>query len=683
VSETTATRPGSSLPAEPSRSPSAFSDERARRHRAGGARSFHRLRQGGLAGLAAAFGIYLLAASLLWWHVWSTHPAGVAVCGCNDPALFLWMLDWPAHAIAHGHSPFFSTAMFHPSGINLLSNTSVLAIGIPLAPITWLWGPVATLNVASTLVPAISATAMFWLLRRWQVWWPAALAGGLLFGFSPFVLDNLAVAHLMTAALFLLPLVVACLEELLLRQERSPWAVGAALGVIAALQFFLGTEILAIAAVCAVAGIGLLVLYAAICDRHAIVARAPRALVGLGTAVAVAVTLLAYPAWFALRGRSHLSGLVWPKLAPGSGGITVSSLWRLSHLNPHTLRLYGGYGGPPLPEAQYLGPALGIVVLVGVVLSRRDRRMWFFGALGAVSIALAVGIQKDVWTPWRRLAHVPVLQNAAPARFFAVTTMCVAVMLAITIDRVRVLARASSARHVRSQSPRSALPATMGSLLCGLAVAAVALVPVGIAEGANVPMTTEQVSLPSWFAHEATKLTPPQVVLAFPPPFASGGALAWQAVDSFHFALASGGGPGSIPSRAGAEQRAVSVLDEASAPLSAPPPVTPGNVDAIRNALVGWGVTIVVVADPNQIVPRYQRTASISWALGAFTLVLGRPPDIEDDAWVWNVQPNALGQPRAPLSRAAFARCTSAADPSLPALDSVARCVMASSVQST
>ena len=98
--------------------------------------------------------------------MWTTHPTATATCGCGDPALFMWFLEWPAYALAHGHNPFYSTAMFHPGGINLLSNTSVLAIGVPLAPVTWLFGPVATLNVAQTLAPVLSALSTFWLLRR-------------------------------------------------------------------------------------------------------------------------------------------------------------------------------------------------------------------------------------------------------------------------------------------------------------------------------------------------------------------------------------------------------------------------------------------------------------------------------------------------------------------------------------
>ena len=146
--------------------------------------------------MIVAFAGYLGLSVLLWWNVWSTHPTSVAGCPCDDPSLFVWLMEWPAYAIAHGLNPFYSTAMFHPTGINLLSNTGVLAIGIPLAPVTWLFGPVATLNVASTLAPAITALAMFWLLRRWVSWGPAAFVGGLVFGFSPYIFTNLAVDHL-------------------------------------------------------------------------------------------------------------------------------------------------------------------------------------------------------------------------------------------------------------------------------------------------------------------------------------------------------------------------------------------------------------------------------------------------------------------------------------------------------
>jgi len=95
---------------------------------------------------------YLTLSVVIWWHVWSA-PTVTATSINGDPALFLWYLEWPAYALAHGANPFFSTAMFHPGGVNLLANTSVLGIGIPLAPLTWAFGPVLTLNVALTSAP--------------------------------------------------------------------------------------------------------------------------------------------------------------------------------------------------------------------------------------------------------------------------------------------------------------------------------------------------------------------------------------------------------------------------------------------------------------------------------------------------------------------------------------------------
>src|SRR5580704_2050272 len=70
--------------------------------------------------LLVAFAAYLLLSVVLWWGVWSTHPTSTTTCGCGDSSLFLWFLEWPAYAITHGHNPLYSTAMFHPTGIDLL-----------------------------------------------------------------------------------------------------------------------------------------------------------------------------------------------------------------------------------------------------------------------------------------------------------------------------------------------------------------------------------------------------------------------------------------------------------------------------------------------------------------------------------------------------------------------------------
>ena len=617
-------------------------------------------RRGSLPALTMALAGYLALSIVLWWGVWSSHPTSITTCGCNDPSLFAWFLEWPAYALAHGHNLFYSTALFHPVGFNLLSNTGVLTLGVPLAPVTWLFGPIATLNVASTLGPALSALAMFWLLRRFVNWTPAAFVGGLVFGFAPFAIDNLAVAHLNTEVLALVPLMVGCLDELLVRQRRRPAVTGGVLGLLVVAQFFLSTEMLVIVAIGAVLGVGLAVAYAAVRRRGELAGRLPHALRGLAVAALVSLVALAYPLWFALEGPAHLSGLVWPTLQPGTGGIVLGDLWHLRFMSQPAVRLFAGYQGAALPQGEYLGLGLLIVVGAGLVIWWRDVRLWLFGVLGLVTVALSLDVHSRSWVPWRVLAHVPLIQNVTVARFFAATTLCAAALVAVVVDRTHEAAAAGLRRAVTRLSERHApLPAAAVrsalAAVVALAVAAVATVPMASALADNVPLTVASVMVPRWFADVAPHLPAGQVVLAYPPPVTGGSAMTWQAVDSLHYAMATGAGPESIPARAGRERAGLDVITSASEIFSTPKPATAANVEAVRRALAGWGVTVVVVPDPRLLVPRYDRTSSTAAALGLFTAALGRPPRWRDDAWVWS-DVTAPG-PRLPIATGAFNRC--------------------------
>jgi hypothetical protein len=612
-----------------------------------------------LAVLSLAFLVYLLTSIGLWWHVWSTHPTTVTTCGCGDPAFVLWFLAWPAHALSHGQNLFYSTLQFHPTGVNMLSNPSALLIGVLLAPVTLLFGPIATLNVASTLAPTLSALAMFWLLRRWVRWTPAAFIGGLVYGFSPFMVTAVATAHLMLGLLALPPLIVGCLDELIVRQRRRPIAVGAVLGILVTAQYFVSTEVLAIMAVGGLVALVLLVAYASLNDREDLIRRLPHAVRGLGAGAVVALVLLAYPLWFTFAGPAHLSGLVWPTLTPGTGGLTPSAIWHVhfSTADTRAFHVLGGYLGPPLPTSEYLGLGLLVVLGVGLLVWRRDRRLWLFGALGAITVLLSLGVDHTYWVPWRVLAHVPVIQNILPSRFMLATTLCAAVMLAIIVDRTRQSA-GDVVRRAAGRWPARLGPALAGALasLVGLGVAAVAIVPLATGLIGKVPLTVQKVQVPRWFVAAAPRLPPGQVVLTYPfIPSGIEAPMAWPAVDSLHFAIVGGGGPGGVPARAGRERPGQEVLSAASFSVSGPPQGTSSNVLAVRQALAGWGVTTAVVPDPSGL-PRYERGTSPETALGLLTAAIGRPPEYRDDAWVWS----GVQSPGAVLSvsPSSFAPCT-------------------------
>ncbi len=96
----------------------------------------------------------------------------------GDTADQIWFLAWAHYAIVHGTNPFYSVWQNYPAGFNLLSDTSTLALGILVSPITALFGPVVSWDLLFRLAVVASALSMCLVLRRWTRWWPAAFVGG-------------------------------------------------------------------------------------------------------------------------------------------------------------------------------------------------------------------------------------------------------------------------------------------------------------------------------------------------------------------------------------------------------------------------------------------------------------------------------------------------------------------------
>lgn len=609
-------------------------------------------------GMLGAGAVYLLASVGLWWGVWSSDPSTTTTCGCGDAARFLWFFEWPAFALAHGHQVLYSSYLFHPTGINLLNDTSVLALGVVLAPVTWAFGPVASMNVALTLAPALSALSMFVLLRRWVSWTPAAFVGGLAYGFSPFVITELALNQLNIAFLAIPPLVVIVLDELLVRQRRSPWRAGLALGALAVVQFFVSTEVLLITFLAGCVGVGLLVGGTALRQPGAIGPKVGHAVRGGAVALGTVVVVLAYPVWSLLHGPAHLTGPIWSNGAIDRFGTTPASFWTtggLGQLRSEMLH-FGGYQGPVLVGLGYLGAGVVVVAVVGAVVFRHDRRLLLFGGVGLVAAVLSLGPGHGTWVPWEVVDRVPWVGDIVEVRFVLVVTLCAAVMVAVVVDRAHGWLASAPATFRWTGAARSG-----GAWV--LAVAA--LIPTLVALWPNLPLTTRAVVLPRWYAEVGARLSPGQVVLAYPAPFSGlQSSQAWQAVNRMRWAQAGGGGPEGQADRAGAARAGFEVLSAASLGLGAAPGPTPATLAAVRRALDVWGVTMVVVPDRSGLAP-YDRGRGSAYAVGLFTAALGRPPDHDHGAWVWSG--STMSDAPRPLGATAFAACTTgpvAADPS-------------------
>jgi hypothetical protein len=595
-----------------------------------------------------ALACFAVPAVVLWWHVWSGHPSSALTCGCGDPAQEVWFVAWPAWAIAHLHSIFFSGAVNVPHGANLLSNTSGPLIGAVLAPVTWVFGPVAATNLALTLAPALSAWACFAAIRPLVRWKVGAIPAALVFGYSSAIVTSLTFGHVSVTVLVIPPFLFTMLYEIVIRQEHSIRRDGLLLAALLVVQFFISPEILVMCLLLAVIG---LLAVTAVGWRQA-GARAGHALPALGVAAGVTVVVLAYPAWYGLAGPQAVSGVLFA-LAPISG-VPLSGLLLSGRYGDHAngyIR-FGGYLGRNGPPPDFVGWGVALSTVVSVVAARRRPLTWLLLLMATVTFWLTLGAYLisgpawlgRPWLPWRLLSTWPVLKEILPDQFVPLLTLFLAFLLAVGLDAVHEAFGRPGTWMTRH---RTALAGA-----ATVAVAAVALVPVFLTFAA--PLRVVRVHTPPYL--RTTTSTPAGRVLLTVPFAVSGTSqpMLWQALQGMRFRLAGAalktpdvtGGPiGSGPP--GSARR---ILTDLTISGPALPTGTAAQLATVRMALQSWQVDQVVIAGASRD-PVY--------ASGFFTAVLGVAPVYEKRAWVWTLP--AGKAPAQPTTGSTLSSCRAAA----------------------
>ena len=253
------------------------------------------------------------------------HPGRDLIGSARDPQIFVWSLAWWPHAILTWQNPFFSHVIYAPSGVNLAWVTGVPGLAIVFAPVTLLFGPDVSYNLAEMLMPAFSAWTAFLLCRHLTRSTFASLVGGYLFGFSSYMLGQ-EQGHLHMTAVFLLPL-MALTTIRYLQGQLGGRGVGWRLGVLFGLQFWLSTEVCVTTALAL--AVGLVVAYATVPGSRERLRAIVRPLAG---AVAVAAAVSGPLLYYAVTGFQSGSIFV-PSTADGDA---------LNLLVPTRLIAFGG-----------------------------------------------------------------------------------------------------------------------------------------------------------------------------------------------------------------------------------------------------------------------------------------------------------------------------------------------------
>jgi hypothetical protein len=522
----------------------------------------------------------------------SAHLAG-------DHTWFQWLLAHGEYSVRHLQNPLFSTRQNYPTGVNMMANTSVLGVTIPLAPVTWLLGPRIAYVVWMVGAMAGTATVTYWVLLRHVVRSrvAAGLAGALA-GFAPGVIHH-ANGQPNFVSNFLLPLIVLRVTRLGLggRWRRD----GVVLAALVTYQLFLNEELLLITA----AACGVLVVAYAINRPAAARQRAAGFLRALLVTAGVAGALCVYPIWFQFHGPGTFRGMpafnTW-----GEDPLTYLTFPRDTLAGTTDSEATVGL----IEQNSWFGWPLTLLVLVlAVVLWRRSVTVRVAAIVAVACAVLSIG-------PVLRLGglvtghpgplaalprHLPVLSLLMPSRLTYAVLAAFVVILAIGFDRL--------GRPVKL-------------------IAVLALVPL---IPTPLPAVPDQ-RPPAFITSGAWRPYVPEgsTMVPVPPPSSWAGrdSLSWSAWTHQEFRIPEGYFLGPGPDGAGqAGPTRISHLTELAnrtRKAGAAPAVTGRDRATVRAELRNWRASVVVVrADPAHDTLR-----------NLMTRLLGNPRRA-GDVWLW------------------------------------------------
>jgi hypothetical protein len=536
----------------------------------------------------------------------------------QDQVFFEWVLTHAARVVTHGESPLFTEELNAPYGINLMANTSVLGLAIPLSPITLLFGAGVTFALISWFALAGTASAWYYVLSRDVVDSRAsAYVGGLFCGFGPAMISQ-DTGHPNIASQFLIPFIVRTV--LRLREPDHRVRRGLTLAGLIVYQCFINEEILFLTAL----ALGVFLL-AALPARE-IIPAAKVALPTLGLAALVSGAVLVYPLWHQFTGPMAYRGLSDWVLTFSSDIASFKEFSRRSiigEVTPVTDRM-----GGPTEENTFFGWPLVLLFGAAAVALWRERaaRALVITALifAIASIGPIVrfnGEETKLTGPWKVMTGLPLFDSVVPTRIAVMLVPIVGVLLALLVDRFI---------FTRSESPSLGLS---GRVVWGAAVA-VALLPL-------IPTpqpVNDRPGVPQFFTSGQWRQHIPAGGTVVPIPggnlYENLDGMEWSVAANIEFRVVGGYFLAPVPGSAdrtaafGALRTPTTELFQTVADNGQVLPVTQEQRDQARVDIANWQATTLVlpVRHPN------------SEAIHQVVDQLIGPGQLVDDVWLWDVR---------------------------------------------
>ncbi|MEV7329107.1 hypothetical protein [Micromonospora sp. NPDC093244] len=389
--------------------------------------------------------LFVLLAGWLTHGLWPDPGGRTLALNPEDQALYEWFLAIDARALL-GDFSLLTDRLNAPDGVNLMANTTVIALGVVCAPVTLLFG--APVTFALLAAANLAGTALAWYLlfhRTLRARRLAAALGGGLCGFGPGMVSQTN-SHLHMTAQWLVPVIVWLVVRLLRASDSGATTLAgpdrrrvltSAAGLAAAItvQVFVGEEVLFLAAIT----LFVMAVSYAVTDRDLARRALPNFAAGLAVAAGLALLVLGYPLWFQFAGPQ---GVADGMFSPAYFSADLSSWWTVSPLSvlgsDESARLTTG----PAEYNTFLGWPLLLAAVACACWAGRRRLVLACVAGGLVMTALSLGpevvlggTRTALPGPYALLAGLPVVDGALPMRFGLAVLPIVATLLVLAVDR--------------------------------------------------------------------------------------------------------------------------------------------------------------------------------------------------------------------------------------------------------
>ncbi len=378
---------------------------------------------------------YLLLAFAVTGRLWLHLGNSMLKENRQDNVQFEWVLTNAVRTLQHLSDPFYTDLFNAPAGVNMMANTSIWGLALPLAPITALFGAPVSFRVL--LTGAFFGTAFAWyhvLSRHVTASRVAAFVGGGFCAFAPGMLGQ-GTGHPNVVAQFLLPFIVL----VVLRMRETGHAVrnGLLLAALVTYQAFINEEILLLA----VLALGIFVLAYWVQRPGEINRCVPSALGSFALTTVLVSAALAYPLYQQFFGRQSYHGLPDWVLDYNTDvkSYVAYAQESLAGTKEGAEHLAQGVS----EQNTFYGWGLVALLLVAVVWMWRRPAVRALAVTGAVFVVLSFGRhltinhgKTSIPGPWKLLARLPLLDTVVPTRLSLVVIPVVGLLLALFADKI-------------------------------------------------------------------------------------------------------------------------------------------------------------------------------------------------------------------------------------------------------